>query len=403
MRKKSGQMNIVLIALITGICLLTDSLLYIALPLYWKEVGLNSLVEVGVLLSVNRFIRIPLNPLAATLVKTIPLRISLILAIFLTILVNFGFFSLNGFLFWFILRCIWGFVWAILRLSGQLLVVRVSTDSNKGKLMGVYNGTYRLGSLVGMALGGILSFEFGLKLTCLVFACMCILAVPLVFLLSSTPLGLTQSSNKRGIALLKNASVQVSLVRGFIVSFLLQGVFASTVSYFLSKHYGEVVNINSLQLSSGVAAGLLIGMRWSWEPFLAPFIGDLSDRKWGRHSMLTMALIITGALYPLIDSELPLFFWIFIIVILLICSTILTTLTDALFSDMATGFESKTSLVTYYSIAVDLGAAFGPLLAYQFIGGGKYFLFFCAGLAIFLAWISQKQNTKQKEGAAITL
>jgi len=47
---------IVVIALLTAVCLIGDSMLYVVLPTHWKEVGLFSLWEVGILLSVNRLV-----------------------------------------------------------------------------------------------------------------------------------------------------------------------------------------------------------------------------------------------------------------------------------------------------------------------------------------------------------
>ncbi|MDV2687405.1 hypothetical protein RYX56_23955, partial [Alkalihalophilus lindianensis] len=54
---------VISISLVTAICLVGDSMLYIALPIFWKEVGLDSLWQVGILLSINRFIRLPFNPI----------------------------------------------------------------------------------------------------------------------------------------------------------------------------------------------------------------------------------------------------------------------------------------------------------------------------------------------------
>lgn len=51
--------NIVTIALVTAFCLLGDSMLYIALPIYWEEAGLDALWQVGILLAINRFVRLP--------------------------------------------------------------------------------------------------------------------------------------------------------------------------------------------------------------------------------------------------------------------------------------------------------------------------------------------------------
>ncbi|MGP1906543.1 MFS transporter [Metabacillus sp. JX24] len=406
MTKNSDRSTIILTALITGICLLADSMFYIALPLYFKEAGLSSLIEAGILLSINRFIRIPLNPFAAFLIKSLKLQHTLLLAIFLTILTNIGFFSLNGFLCWFVLRCIWGFAWALLRLSGQLLVVQLSSRSNKGKIMGIFNGTYRLGSLAGMIFGGLLCYQIGMKQTCLVFAAACLLSVPLVFLLTIPSVSqLTKGKADNGeVTVFKKNSVRLSLIRGFIAAFLLQGVFASIVSYYLSRHYGMHVTLaDGAVVASGAASGLLLGLRWIWEPFLAPLIGHVSDGKLGRHPLLFLALLLTGFLFPLINYQVSFFIWALIIVLLLICSTIITTLTDALFSDAASGIKQKTAIITKYSIATDLGAALGPLSAYLLIETGTAFLTFCSGLSLFLAWISIKEYRKSAEDAEYRL
>lgn len=61
---KKNRQSIVALALITAICLAGDAMLYIVLPIHWSGVALNSLIEVGVLLSINRFVRLPLNPVS---------------------------------------------------------------------------------------------------------------------------------------------------------------------------------------------------------------------------------------------------------------------------------------------------------------------------------------------------
>lgn len=62
MIEKQNIRVIKVVALVTALSLLGDSMLYIALPLYWDQVGLESLWQVGVLLSINRFVRLPIAP-----------------------------------------------------------------------------------------------------------------------------------------------------------------------------------------------------------------------------------------------------------------------------------------------------------------------------------------------------
>jgi MFS family permease len=147
---ESKKQPVIIVALVTAICLMGDSMLYIALPIYWKEVGLLSLWEVGLLLSVNRFVRLPLNPLIGWLYNKISLRTGLLIAVVLATLTTIGYGLASGLVMWLILRCVWGIAWSLLRLRGFFTVIRCAEAHNQGQFMGTYNGLYRLGSLFGM-------------------------------------------------------------------------------------------------------------------------------------------------------------------------------------------------------------------------------------------------------------
>ena len=63
----SGKAYVIVVSLITAACLFGDSMLYIVLPVHYQDAGLSSLWEVGIILSMNRLIRLPLNPLVGRL------------------------------------------------------------------------------------------------------------------------------------------------------------------------------------------------------------------------------------------------------------------------------------------------------------------------------------------------
>lgn len=46
---KENKAQVVMIAAITALCILGDSMLYVVLPTHWQEAGLTSLWEVGAL------------------------------------------------------------------------------------------------------------------------------------------------------------------------------------------------------------------------------------------------------------------------------------------------------------------------------------------------------------------
>jgi hypothetical protein len=104
---KKNRQTIVALALITAICLAGDAMLYIVLPIHWSGVGLNSLIEVGVLLSINRFVRLPLNPVIGILYKKMSFRTRITLAVFFSGITTIGYGLASDFSIWIILRCLW--------------------------------------------------------------------------------------------------------------------------------------------------------------------------------------------------------------------------------------------------------------------------------------------------------
>ena len=89
---------IIVLALLTAACLVGDSMLYIVLPTHWQDFGLESLWEVGVLLSANRLVRLPLNPLVGWLYKKISTRQGVLLAAALALLTTLAYGFVKGFL-----------------------------------------------------------------------------------------------------------------------------------------------------------------------------------------------------------------------------------------------------------------------------------------------------------------
>ncbi|WP_048313778.1 MFS transporter [Pseudomonas aeruginosa] len=171
---------VVIVALVTALCLAGDSMLYIALPIYWHEVGLEALWQVGVLLSINRLIRLPFNPLIGRLYKHLALKTGLLLAVVIGVLSTAGYGLASGFLAWVLLRGLWGIGWSFFRIGGLSAVVYCAADHQRGRAMGLYNGLYRLGSLVGMLLGGLLVPVLGLPALALSFAFLALLGLPLL-------------------------------------------------------------------------------------------------------------------------------------------------------------------------------------------------------------------------------
>lgn len=101
---KNVHLPIKIVSIVTALSLVGDSMLYITLPIFWKEAGLSSLWQVGFLLSINRFVRLPANPLIGWLYNRISLKSGLIFAIIIGSISTLGCGVVKGFLGWIILR-----------------------------------------------------------------------------------------------------------------------------------------------------------------------------------------------------------------------------------------------------------------------------------------------------------
>jgi MFS family permease len=356
--------KVIVISLLTAACLLGDSMLYIVLPIHWQAVGLDSLWEVGILLSVNRIVRLPLNPLVGWLYGRMSSRNGILLAGVLATCTTLSYSIAKGFVLWLLLRCIWGLAWSFLRLGAYFTILEVSNDTNRGYYMGLYNGLYRLGSLGGMLLGGVLADQYGIGFTAIFFGAITFLAIPFAYQLLSNSSKHTNTENKSlDVQALFTMNVFWTLMTGLFIAAVYQGVFVSTLSYLIQVHNSTNTLIFGVSLGAASLAGVLQALRWGWEPWLAPWFGRLSDGWFGRRAMLTVSLTLAALLFLLIPAQLPVGIWLVVILAILLTATILTTVIDAIACDVACCSPQK-AFMTSYAFAIDIGAALGPLIGY---------------------------------------
>lgn len=359
-----NKMPVIVISLFTAACLLGDSMLYIVLPIHWREVGLTSLWEVGIILSVNRIVRLPLNPLVGWLYGKISCRKGILFAGVLAVGTTLGYAVFKGFIPWLILRCIWGTAWTFLRLGAYFTILEVSNNSNRGYYMGMYNGLYRLGSLGGMLMGGFLADHFGIGITAVIFGTSTLLSIPFAFKL--IPVSRPQKREENSplvLTAIVNANVFWTLITGLFIALIYQGAFNATLSYLIQIHYSSTILIAGVSFGAASLAGMLQALRWSWEPWLAPWFGRISDGKYGRRIVLIVTLVSAAILFLLVPVQLPVGVWLTLILSILLTATILTTVIDAVACDVASCASEK-AFMTAYSFSIDVGAALGPLVSF---------------------------------------
>lgn len=378
---------VVVVALVTALCLTGDSMLYIALPIYWREAGLDSLWQVGVLLSVNRLVRLPFNPLIGALYRRISLKTGLLLAVVLGVITTLGYALASSFVAWLALRALWGVAWSFFRIGGMSTVVYSAAEGGRGRAMGLYNGLYRLGSLGGMLIGGLLVPRYGLPALAAGFGIASLLGIPLLLMGFRLPPGHEQAASAasavaQGEPLLGRFWNRVVL-SGFCIALLIQGVLAATLSALIEHYYGARIDLFGLLLSVTALSGLLQAARWSWETWLGGRIGHWSDGARGRLPLLIGSLVLGALGFAALGSGLPLGLWLPTCLLVMLLCTALTTLNDALAADAARRGDVVRAM-TRYSVAQDLGAALGPVLAFLLVAlpGGFIWLYGGGGLML---------------------
>lgn len=360
---------VLLAAAVTALCMVGDSMLYVVLPVHWEEFGLTAFWQAGMLLSVNRFVRLPLNPLVSRLYRRLPARQGMLGAAALAVMTTAGYGAAGTFWALLALRALWGLAWTFLRLGAYFTVMETAAAAERGRAMGLYNGLMRTGSLFGMLLGGFLADSLGTGRTCLFFAAVSLAAFPLI--LAAVP------ASARGMAavaaeeaaydLRAHWRVLAVLAVGTAVAFVYQGMLVSTVSYLVRLRLPEGLPLGGAVIGAASAGGVLQALRWTWEPWLAPFFGWLSDRPGGRGRLFIGLSAAGAALFLALTADLPIFLWTCLLLAVEVTATALTTVGDAVAADTA-AHSARVKVMTLYSMLTDLGAAAGPAAAFLLSG-----------------------------------
>ncbi|WP_230200243.1 MFS transporter [Bacillus niameyensis] len=394
---------VITIALITAISLLGNEMLFIVLPIYWKFFGLGSLWQVGVLLSVNRFVRIPINSFVGWCYHKISKRTGVLIAVVLAAISTYSYGMLKGFWLLLLMRILWGVAWSFLRLGGYLTVISCSDGSSRGQLIGLYNGLWGLGSLFGMLIGGFLSDLIGITFITSTFSLLAILTIPLV--IKYIPNFISGDSSEKGEteSVLKNKDHQKVLLNGMLVAFVVYGIFFTTISKAVEHHLDGPLLLFGMSIGAAAIAGVVQSIKMSFDPFLAPAIGKWSDLKIGRLPFLTVALLAATILFTILPFSNSSILFFSVIFALQVTSTFLITTSDSLAADLAKG-PTSVKTMTYYTLFSDLGAALGPLISFivlDFIG--LSWLYWITSLLLFIAflyWIKEQRRLKVESRAA---
>lgn len=364
----------------TALSLMGDATLYTVLPTHTAEAGL-ALSGVGIILGVNRAVRLFLNGPAGLAYDRWPRRRLFVPALFIGSLSTAVYAATHGFWPMLVGRLLWGLAWSGIWVGGATVILDVTTDRDRGRWTGLYQTWFFLGAALGAFAGGLLTDWLGYSATMWLGAAVTALGGLIALAL------LPETRRIRpdlGAPSTEEIRPRLRADRSLWLAASLQGINRFVTAGVLTATMGLLVQdrLQFASLTFGVATltGALMAGRTLLSTVAAPLAGVTSDRLgsrwkvtvWGLAvGVISMALVAWGAPTAILAG----------ISLGAVAGGSVQALATALTGDLVSQAQRGRAIGLLHT-AGDLGSAIGPPAAYvlmPWIGlQGVYLL--CAGL-----------------------
>jgi MFS family permease len=351
-QRHTPQRAAVLVSVAVAFSLLGDQALYTILPTHFEDQGLLY-IQVGILLSVNRWIRLLTNHVAESLAGRFHATFTLVLALTVGAGTSLLYGVVSNFTILLLARMTWGLCWSFLRQLGTMVAVDSAGNHSVGRSVGLFHGISRMGSIAGFLLGGLLYEQVGYTMTFVILAASSMLAVPAAIAAGvHRHIHTSQFMNPEPAAA---GHRRYSLLMCATVSGLALSAVTTSLGYSLREKVGQSVTVGSIVVGIVVVNGILLASRHVVGTLGAPFAGHVLDRighKCG--TTIFMAAAALSLLAASVVSLLP------VLLGLLLCFLVCGTAVHVSLTSQA-GKQGSKSFARFAS-ASDLGAAAGPAL-----------------------------------------
>jgi len=246
-----------------------------------------TLAMVGVLLGLNRLVRVVFNGLAGILYDRMPRRGLLIASLAVGAVSTMFYAAGRGALPMLAGRALWGLAWSGIWVGCNTVALDISDDRNRGRVSGQLQMWFLLGVALSSLAGGRFTDVFGYRSGLWISSALTLLGVVIwiVFLPETRPAeGISgEEESKEGVAPLPWKPILAAAVPTFALRFVFAGVIYSTTILWLSQFIDGGISVSRFfiplaTLTGGFSAGrVLVSMTG------APAAGrlsDSSDRRW---------------------------------------------------------------------------------------------------------------------------
>lgn len=325
-------------AQVLSLCLPSDVLLYLLMPMYAADFGVT-LAEAGLLLAANRLVRIVGYGWVVRFYARQGDRTACSLAAFAAAVCALGSATLGGFAALLVLRLVWGLCFATFNLSTQTLAT--AEPQGAARRAGRSRAFISIGPMLALPLGAVMAQAYGPRS---VFFVLCASALCGLWRARALPSAGHAIPSTGGRRLRLPDSIATW---SFIEGVTLDGLFIFGLSLYAQSHLG----------GSGVlVAGLLMAVRYLSEMLFSPFGGRLADR-FGPLRMLVLLSLATSLALLLFGSH-WLFIGAFFVLVLRALQLPLVMTLVALRNPQA-----RIQALAGNAVWRDIGAGLGPMLA----------------------------------------
>jgi MFS family permease len=337
--------------------------MYTVLPTHTADAGV-ALSSVGILLGVNRAVRILLNGPAGLAYDRCPRRWLFVPALFIGAASTAIYALTRG--FWPLLlgRMLWGLAWSGIWVGGATVILDVTGDRDRGRWTGLYQTWFFLGGAAGAFAGGLLTDRVGYTTTMWIGALVTASGglVTLFFLPETRNARLDVGSKPR-------PSIRLRHNRGLWIVASLQGANRFVASGVLAATLGLLVQgwLESISWAIGVATltGAMAAGRAGLSMLAAPLAGAASDQLKNRWGVATGAMAVGVASMFLLTTNAAVTVLVGISLAAIVRGAAQAMVT-ALTGDLV-GREQRGRAIGLVHTASDLGSGLGPPVAYALL------------------------------------
>ena len=325
-------------ALTLALCLPSDVLLYLLLPMESQAFGIT-LAQAGVLLAANRLVRIFGYRHVLNFYARNGDRLTCMIAAGAATVCALGNSMLSGFAALLGLRLIWGLCFAALNLSTQVLAT--SEPAGAARRAGRSRAVIALGPMLALPLGGWLTLWAGPRPIFMILAGCCLVGLWVARGLPTT--GHDLHSTGRRFKWPDSVAVW-----SFIEGVALDGLFIFGLSIQAQKILGG---------DAVLIAGGLMALRYASEMLLSP-LGGRAAQRFGATSMLLLFSFLSALALTAFGS-----YWVIIgAAAVLVLRALQLPLVTTLVAERNPG-TMRVSALASNAVWRDVGAGLGPLLA----------------------------------------